>query len=273
MLLFAGTHSTAGPAAAECPFIPPFPRAEPAIRSADEVIVGELVSASAADLDLGPNQGPRKMAMRVTKVLRGPKTVGDLVDVEYLQPNWPWIKYRGGNGQAVPSCTYLSMEANVGDTIALALGAVQPRQRLEVDGVSWMQPRTTFNAMSKIRSPALLAEIRRIAGLPETDMAPDVVAVSAARPDLSWPVAFATGVVGGAVAWWRAVCHGGISSRRGRGAERRADEDGLLWYGRRVDAERDEAATRHIVTDERYEVVRVHRNRALRPAAALSRLE
>ncbi len=171
---------------------------------AEEVIVGELVRASAADLDLGPNQGPRTMAMRVTEVLRGPKAVGDLVDVEYLQPNWPWIKYRGGNGQAVPSCTYLVMEANVGDNIVLALGAVQPRQRLELHGVSWMQPRTTLNAMSKIRSPALLTEIRTIAGLPETDIAPEVVAASAARPDPSWPVAFAVGVVGGALGWWRA---------------------------------------------------------------------
>ena len=98
----------------------------------------------------------------------------------------------------------LLMEANVGDTIALALGAVQPRQRIEVEGVSWMQPRTTFNAMSKIRSRAQLAEIRRIAGLPETNTNPDVAAASAARPDPIWSVAFAVGVVGGAAAWRRA---------------------------------------------------------------------
>jgi hypothetical protein len=217
MLLFAVAHGTAGPAAAECMFIPPFPSAEPAIRSAEEVIIGELVRASAADLPLGPNQGPRSMALRVTEVLRGPKAVGDLVDVEYLLPNWPWIKYRGGNGQAVPSCTFLVMEANVGDRILLALGAVQPRQRLEVRGVSWMQPRTTFNAMSKIRDAGRLAEIRRIAGLPETDMAPKVADAGAAGRDLSWPVAFAVGVVGGAVAWWRA----GRRERSGAGPVRR----------------------------------------------------
>jgi hypothetical protein len=203
MLLFAATHWTAGPAAAECPFIPPFPMAEPAIRSANEVIVGELVRASAADLRLGSSAGPRKMAMRLTEVMRGPKAVGALVDVEYLQPNWPWFKVRGGNGEAFPSCTYLSMKANVGDTIVLALGAVQPRQRLEVNGLSWMQPRTTFNGMSKIRSQTQLAEIRRIAGLPETDMPPQVVAARAVHPDPCWPAAFALGVVGGAAAWWR----------------------------------------------------------------------
>ena len=201
-LLFVTLHGTAGLAAAECPFIPPFPNAEPAIRSAEEVIIGELITASADELDLGPNQGPRTLALRVTEVLRGPKAVGDLVDVEYLQPNWPWIKYRGGNGQAVPSCTYLLMEAQVGDTVVLALGAVQPRQRLEGIGISWIQPRTAFNAMSKIRSPAKLAEIRWIARLPETDLAREVAAPEA-RPDPSWLVVLASGLAGGAVAWWR----------------------------------------------------------------------
>ena len=203
VLLLAVAHAVAGPASAECMFIPPFPRAEPAIRSADEVIIGDVIRAGATDLDLGPNQGPRQMALRVTEVLRGPKAVGDLVDIEYLEPNWPWIKYRGGNGQAVPSCTYLMMEANVGDRIVLALGAVQPQQRLENEGLSWMQPRTTYNAMSKIRSAAKLAEIRRIAGLPETDMAPNVAADSA--DDLGRPLllTFAAGIIGGAIAWWR----------------------------------------------------------------------
>ena len=216
VLLSAAVHSNAGPVVAECPFIPPFPKAESAIRSAEEVIVGELVPASAADLGLDPNDHPREMALRVTEVLRGPKAVGALVDVQYLQPNWPWIKYRGGTGHAVPSCTYLSMQAHIGDTIALALGAVQPRQRLEVQDVSWMQPRTTFNAMSKIRTPAQLDEIRRIAGLPETDTGSDVAAASAALPDYSWAVLLVVGVAGGVAAWWRA----GRPKRSGAGPSR-----------------------------------------------------
>jgi hypothetical protein len=203
-LLFAAAHSTAGPAAAECPFIPPFPRAEPAIRSAKEVIVGELIPASAADLGLESNDGPREMALRVTEVLRGPKAIGALVDVQYLKPNWPWIKDRGGTGHAVPSCTYLSMQAHIGDTIALVLGAVQPQQLLHGFGVSWMQPRTTFNALTKIKTRATLAEIRRIAGLPETDLAPEAVVAAAVVHDRAWPVLFALAVLGGAAAWWRA---------------------------------------------------------------------
>ena len=203
--LFAAAQWTAGPAFAECPFVPPFPTAEPAITSAEEVIVGDLISASEGDLDLGPNQGPRTMAMRVTEVLRGPKAPGDLLDVEYLEPNWPWIKYRGGNGQAVPSCTYLLMEANVGDTIALALGAVQPRQRLEVEGMSWMQPETTFNAMTKIRDSRQLARIRLLAGLPQTDMGLRSKARSGMPADAWWPLVFAMGAIGGAVAWRKAA--------------------------------------------------------------------
>lgn len=202
MLFIVTLHATAGLAAAECTYIPPFPRAEPAIRSAHEVIIGELIEASAADLDLGPNQGPRTMALRVTEVLRGPKSVGELVDVQYLLPNWPWIKYRGGNGQAVPSCTYLLMEAQVGDTIALALGAVQARQRLDGIGVTWIQPRTTYNAMTKVRRSAQLAEIRRLAALPETDLAHAAAADAEIRPDHDWGVVLALSIGGGAIAWW-----------------------------------------------------------------------
>ncbi len=215
-LAFAAVLAMAGPAAAECMFIPPFPRAEPAVRSADEVVVGELVPASASDLELGPNQGSRTFALRVTEVLRGPKSIGDLVDVEYLEPNWPWIKYRGGTGHAVPSCTYLLMEAHVGDTIALALGAVQPGQRLEVDGVSWRQPRTTYNAMSKIGSPATLTRIRALARLPETDAPPRVGPADTARIVPTWLLAIALGTLAGASTWRRAgslrACRGGSDS-------------------------------------------------------------
>jgi hypothetical protein len=202
ILVAAATHAAAGPAAAECTFIPPFPAAEPAIRSADEVFVGRIVQASAADLRLDPSQGPREIALRVTIVLRGPRAVGDLVDVENLEPNWPWIKYQGGTGEAVPSCTRLAFEVQIGDTIALALGAVQPTQRLEVDGVSWTQPRTSYNGMTKVRSEARLAEIRRIAGLPQTDMASQDRRDAA--PAWPWVLALGLGVLGGAASWRRA---------------------------------------------------------------------
>jgi hypothetical protein len=202
VILFAALHWTAGPAAAECPLIPPFPRAEPAIQSAKEVIVGKLVPASAADLGVGPAQ-EREMALSVIEVLRGPKRVGALVDVQFLQPNWPWLGIRGEDGRAFPSCTYLRMKATIGDTIVLALGAVQPRQRLEAEGASWIQPRTTYNAMTKIRTAAQLAEIRRIARLPETDTGSGISASATKSSGHPWAVVLAAGLIGAAVAWRR----------------------------------------------------------------------
>jgi hypothetical protein len=205
LLVFAAVLTTVRPVAAECMFVPPFPRADAAIRSAQDVIVGDVVPFfDPAALGLGPDDGPREIALRVTEKLRGSHAVGELIDIQYLQPNWPWWKYRGGNGQAFPSCTYLLSEVEVGETIALALGAVQPRQRLEADGQSWIQPRTIYNAMSKIRDPERLAEIRRLAELPQTDMAPPGASSAVLSPGLPWVLIFAIGALAGAAAWSRA---------------------------------------------------------------------
>jgi hypothetical protein len=163
-LLFAVT-----PVAAECPHIPPFPAADDAIRSADEVLIGDIVAVTnVAELGLGPEH-QREVALRVTEVLRGPKTVGDLVDVQYLEPNWPWTN--GPGYDPFPSCSSLHFFVDEGDTIALALGAVQPRQRLEENGETWIQPRTVYNAMSKVRTSSRLADLRYLAELPQTDVA------------------------------------------------------------------------------------------------------
>ncbi len=205
LLAFAAVLTTVQPVAAECTFVPPFPRADGAIRSAQDVIIGDVVPVDdPADLGLGPDDGPREIALLVTEVLRGAHEVGDLVDIQYLRPNWPWWKYQSGNGQAFPSCAYLDFEVQVEETIALALGAVQPRQRLETDGQSWIQPRTTYNAMSKVRDADRLAEIRRLAGLPQTDMAPPEASASVLWPGLPWVLIVAIGTLAGAGAWYRA---------------------------------------------------------------------
>jgi hypothetical protein len=200
-LVLAAAHGTAGPAAAECPWIPPFPKAEPAVRSAQEVIVGELVPASPEDLGLDPSEQGREMALRVDEVLRGPKAVGTLLDVEFLYPNWPWVK--GKYTPPIPSCTYLGMGAGVGDKIALALGAVQPRQRQTVGDVSWIQPRTVYNGMTVITSPVRLAEVRRLAALPQTDFATNVLVTEPNGAAIKWLLAIIAGLVGGMKAWRR----------------------------------------------------------------------
>ena len=200
-LALAWVLLTAAPVAAECPFIPPFPQADDAIRSADEVLIGDIVPVTgAAELGLGPEQ-QREFALRVTEVLRGPRSVGDLVDVQYLEPNWPWAKV--GSHEAFPSCSYLNHFVSVGDTVALALRAVQPRQRLKENGVSWIQPRTVYNAMSKVRNATRLGDIQFLAGLPQTDMADPTVEAPRSNSGLPWLVVLVAGVGAGCAAWYR----------------------------------------------------------------------
>jgi hypothetical protein len=197
-LLFA-----AAPVAAECPFIPPFPAADDAIRSADEVFIGDIVGvADVAELGLS-EEHQREIALRVTEVLRGPRSVGDLVDVQFLEPNWPWMK--GPGYEAFPSCSYLNFFVDEGDTIALALGAVQPRQRLEENGVSWIQPRTVYNAMSKVRTASRLDDLRYLAGLPQTDaIAPVESGLARANAGHPWLLVVA-GLTAGFVTWRRSA--------------------------------------------------------------------
>lgn len=205
-LLWAlSTAAPGAPVAAECPFVPPFPTADDAIRSADEVLIGQIVTVDdAAELGLGLDQ-ERTMALRVTEVLRGPRAGGDLVDVQYLQPNWPWGDRVGGTGEPYPSCSYLDFFVDPGDTIALALGAVQPRQRLEAEGISWIQSRTVYNAMRKIRDAGRLADLRYLAGLPQTDMVAAPTGAPSGRAGLPWLLILLAGVGAGAVSWHRAV--------------------------------------------------------------------
>ncbi len=202
-LAFGWASLTAAPVAAECAYIPPFPVADDAIRSAEEVFIGDIVAvADVAELGLGAEH-EREIALRVTEVLRGPRSVGDLVDVEFLEPNWPWMKVAGY--EAFPSCSYLNFFVDEGDTIALAVGAVQPRQRLEDNGVSWIQPRTVYNAMSKVRTASRSDDFRYLAGLPQTDVAspiaPAPVGEHAGPP---WFLVVA-GLTAGFVTWRRSA--------------------------------------------------------------------
>lgn len=201
ILAFGWTVLTAPPVAAECPFIPPFPAADHAIRSADEVCLGDIVAvADVAAVGLSADH-QREIALRITEVMRGPRSVGDLVDIQYLEPNWPWMK--GPGYEAFPSCSYLNYFVDEGDTIVLALGAVQPRQRLEENGVSWIQPQTVYNAMSKVRTSSRLGDLRYLAGLPQTDViAPVDSAPARTNAGYPWLVVVA-GLTAGFVTWRR----------------------------------------------------------------------
>ena len=215
--LFAilGLVASASPVAAECTYIPPWPAVTDAIRSARAVIVGTVVTDfDATDLGLAPGAS-RHQALRVTEVVRGDYKVGELVDIEYLDPNWPWS---GSPDTApIPSCN--GGPGRPGDVIALALDAVQPAQRLADGSFSWWQPRTPYNAVGvvevgpqglKEREAVTLAEVRRLAALPQTDTLAEAPRGGTTSPAI---LALLAGSIGAALAWRRAG-----SKRRTRSA-------------------------------------------------------
>ena len=170
----------AAPVRAECMYLPPWPDITPAVPTARAIVVGEIVSDfELADLHLGPDQGPRDYALRVTEVLRGDARPGDLVDMQYLGANWPQIRYLGGDGTSAASCTYL--RAAPGEIIALAFDALQPGGPMSENGANWIQPPTRYNAVGVIkgpggnagtstyRQPVTLGRLRALAALPPTD--------------------------------------------------------------------------------------------------------
>ncbi len=158
-----GSH--ASPASAECMYLPPWPPITKAIPTAQEIVVGEVIVATEADLRLGPNQGPREHALRITHVLRGGARPGDLLDIQYLLPNWPQTRYLGGDGTSAASCTYLRAEP--GELIALAFDALRPGGPMSENGVNWIQPPTRYNAVGVLFGPAGEAEwVRELVTLP-----------------------------------------------------------------------------------------------------------
>ena len=155
LIAFAAATSVIGlgasPVRAECMYLPPWPPITDAIPTAQRIVVGEVIPATEADLRLGPDQGPREHALRVTHVLRGGSRPGDLLDIQYLLPNWPQTRYKGGDGTSAPSCTYLHAEP--GEVIAIAFDALQPGGPMTANGVSWTQPPTRYNAAGILFGP------------------------------------------------------------------------------------------------------------------------
>ena len=172
----------ASPVRAECMYLPAWPEITPAIPTARAIVVGEIVTDfELADLHLGPNQGPRRYALRVTEVLRGDARPGDLIDVQYLVANWPQIRYRASDMTSEASCTYL--RAAPGEVVALAFDALRPGGPMSTNGVEWIQPPTRYNAVGVIKGPGgdagtdfyrervTIRQLRFLATLPATDTA------------------------------------------------------------------------------------------------------
>lgn len=186
--------------AAECMFVPPWPRITSAIPSAPDVVVGDIVD-DVDPADLASGDGDRE-ALRVTVVLRGDYQVGDLIGTDYLLPNWPW-QMAGDGSQAYPSCS--NLQALPGERIALALDALMPGQQLrDSNNATWYQPPTRYNAIGVLRAlepsegwgeereRVTLGELRRLVDLPQTDV------LSPGSPPDGWsqlPLAVLAGVI------------------------------------------------------------------------------
>lgn len=214
LIAFAAATSIIGlgaaPVRAECPYLPPWPDITAAIPTARAIIVGEIVTDfELADLHLGANQGPRDYALRVTEVLRGDAQAGDLVDMQYLQPNWPQIRFSNSAGP-LASCTYVRAEP--GEVIALAYDALHPGGAMQNQQFRWRQPPTRYNAVGVIngpggdagtshyRQPVTLERLRVLAALPQTD-ASDAVVPMSREPDPS--LLLVAGLIGLGMGMWR----------------------------------------------------------------------
>lgn len=192
------------PAAAECTFVPPWPPITEAVPSAREIVVGDIVT------DFDPSQlktldgAPRSKALRVTEEIRGDRKAGELVDIQYLLPNWPWNK-SSSNTAAYPSCSYL--QALPGERIAIAFGAIHPAGQVTSGNVTWTQPRTVYSAMGVViatpstrdwgleRERVTVAQLRALAELPRTD----TVEPTAMTPLASWLIEVMAGALAAAV--------------------------------------------------------------------------
>jgi len=202
---------SASPVAAECSYLPPWPKATEAIPSAPAVIVGDVIEDfDMAEMGLSEETaGPRLRALRVTEVLRGDYDVGQLVDIEPLVANWPWAWVGGDEGGPLGSCS--TDPGWPGDRIVLVLDAVQPTQQLQESGQTWVQPKTVYNAVGVLeagprgldqRESVTMPDILRLVALPMTDTAPPPQFM---EPDLPMPLAplVLAGMLAGLLAWRR----------------------------------------------------------------------
>jgi hypothetical protein len=160
------------PAAAECSFIPPLPKITPAVYSARELFVGEVIA-------IGDYRGD--LTVRVDEVLRGPAFVGEVRHLVDVDTNWPWSKSSGLD--PYPAC--IGLWGDVGETVAIALDARWPGGTIRENHQVWYQPPTRYNTMAIIhglrkepysggRQRMSVERLREmVAGLPATDMAPE----------------------------------------------------------------------------------------------------
>lgn len=190
----------AGPqvARAECPYfvIPP---ATDGAGSAHEVIVGTVVE----------NVGDQlyHFRLRIDHVLRGGAHVGEVRRFTDLYPGWPPDRNADGTinltDQGKPFMPCQPIPGAKGNVIALALGALAPDGKTRYNAASWISGRLPIN---QDVPRTTLAEIKRLAAMPDTATTTDVLEPTAEPsgdrlPPLVLGSAFGIGAL---VAWRRA---------------------------------------------------------------------
>jgi len=181
-LATATVLSVASTARAECSYLPDYPPITAAMRSATEIIVGEVVER----LD----DSPGDFRLRINHVLRGGARVGDVRHIEYLYPKWPTIT--PSDGAVLESCTYLA--ARKGDLIAIAFGALANDGRTRYNAAGWLKGVPRYWGGNVYAERTTLAKLEALAALPQSDSEP--FAREQAVTELPWLPLIAGGLAG-----------------------------------------------------------------------------
>jgi hypothetical protein len=186
-------------ARAECPYfvIPP---ATDAVRSAREVIVGTVIENVGGQLF--------DFRLRIDHVLRGGAHVGEVRRFTFLYPGWPPARTDKGvilNGDGTPFMPCEPIPGSKGNVMVLALGALAPDGRTRYNGASWIAGRLPVN---QDLPRTTLAEIKRLAAMPDTATAAEIEQLAAQPPgDRRPPLALGSALGLGAIVAWRRARH------------------------------------------------------------------
>ncbi len=140
------------PSAAECGALDPWPSFESAVRTANRVVIGEVIE----DRDPNSSHYLSVFGLRLDDVLRGEGAPGDVIEISYLRSGLP-----------TQVCSDSHLWVLPGDEIALALDARGPSGLRGINSVAWVAG--TPDVMQRGVERLSLDEIHHLAALPMTD--------------------------------------------------------------------------------------------------------
>lgn len=168
LLACVGMLGVATAARAECPYfvVPP---ATDAARSAREVVVGRVIENVGGQL--------YDFRLQIDHVLRGPANIGDVRRFDSLYPGWPLLEV--GDGTKIAPCE--AIPGWKGNVIALSLDALASDGKTRYNAASWISGDLPIN---RDLPRTTLAEMVRLSGMPQTDVAAAPAPVQSRGPSL-----------------------------------------------------------------------------------------